>query len=89
MSEGPKHYRATYNDVHNLIRASAGKIQAEFKPDMFIAIGARAYSKMCFQTIERRHYDQVAGASEPSCFLSSFLREYERLCTAADSSRLA
>jgi hypothetical protein len=39
--EDPPHFRATYNDVHNLIRASAQRIQAEFAPDMFIAIGAR------------------------------------------------
>ena len=37
----PEHLRVTYNDVHNLIRASAQKI-AEFKPDMLIAIGARS-----------------------------------------------
>jgi hypothetical protein len=35
----PEHFRATYNDIHNLIRARAPTIQAEFKPDMFIAIG--------------------------------------------------
>jgi hypoxanthine phosphoribosyltransferase len=35
----PEHARVTYNDVHNLIKASAAKIQQEFKPDMFIAIG--------------------------------------------------
>jgi hypothetical protein len=35
----PEHFRATYNDIHNLIRARALTIQAEFKPDMFIAIG--------------------------------------------------
>ncbi|KAJ8579953.1 PRTase-like protein [Rhizopogon salebrosus TDB-379] len=33
------HLRATYNDVHNIIRATADKIASEFKPDMFIAIG--------------------------------------------------
>ncbi|OBZ73770.1 putative mitochondrial carrier C8C9.12c [Grifola frondosa] len=33
----PEHLRATYNDIHNLIRQSAKKI-AEFKPDMLIAI---------------------------------------------------
>ena len=37
MSE-PQHFRVTYNEVHNLIRESAKKI-AEFKPDLFIAIG--------------------------------------------------
>ena len=40
-AQEPEHFRVTYNDVHNLIRASAAKI-AEFKPDMLIAIGARA-----------------------------------------------
>ena len=34
----PEHLRITYNEVHNLIRASAAKI-AEWKPDMLIAIG--------------------------------------------------
>ena len=38
MSE-PVHIRATYNDIHKLIRARAQQI-AEFKPDMLIAIGA-------------------------------------------------
>ena len=38
MSE-PEHFRTTYNDVHNLIKNAAPKI-AEFKPDLFIAIGA-------------------------------------------------
>ena len=37
MSE-PEHIRATYNDIHKLIRASAERI-AEFKPDLLIAIG--------------------------------------------------
>ena len=37
-AQEPEHFRVTYNDVHNLIRASAAKI-AEFKPDLFIAIG--------------------------------------------------
>ena len=36
---GPEHFRTTYNEVHKLIRASAAKI-AEYKPDIFIAIGA-------------------------------------------------
>ena len=35
----PEHFRVTYNEVHNLIRASAAKI-ADFKPDLLIAIGA-------------------------------------------------
>ncbi|EIW79264.1 PRTase-like protein [Coniophora puteana RWD-64-598 SS2] len=34
----PPHLRATYNDIHNIIKASAVQI-AEFKPDMLIAIG--------------------------------------------------
>lgn len=39
MSGEPDHVHATYNDIHNMIKASAQKIQAEFKPDIFIAIG--------------------------------------------------
>ncbi|EIM86729.1 PRTase-like protein [Stereum hirsutum FP-91666 SS1] len=38
MGDEPVHTRVTYNDVHNLIKNSAKKIE-EFKPDMFIAIG--------------------------------------------------
>ncbi|KAI0741930.1 PRTase-like protein [Daedaleopsis nitida] len=34
----PEHLRITYNDVHNLIRDSAKKIES-FKPDILIAIG--------------------------------------------------
>ncbi|KAI0793893.1 PRTase-like protein [Fomes fomentarius] len=34
----PDHFRVTYQDVHNLIRESARKIEA-FKPDIIIAIG--------------------------------------------------
>jgi hypothetical protein len=34
----PPHFAYTYNDVHNIIKSAAPKI-AEFKPDMFIAIG--------------------------------------------------
>jgi hypothetical protein len=39
-TENPPHFRATYNEIHKLIRDSAVKIQTEFAPDMFIAIGA-------------------------------------------------
>ena len=35
----PEHLRATYNEIHNIIKRSAEKI-AEFKPNMLIAIGA-------------------------------------------------
>lgn len=39
----PVHFRATYNEIHKLIRESANKIQAEFKPDTFIAIGGGGF----------------------------------------------
>ncbi|KAG0709251.1 hypothetical protein DFH29DRAFT_887263 [Suillus ampliporus] len=39
----PEHVRATYNDIHNIIRGAAGKIASEFKPDMFIAIGGGGF----------------------------------------------
>ncbi|TFK94182.1 PRTase-like protein [Polyporus arcularius HHB13444] len=43
MSEQePEHLRITYNEVHNLIRASAAKI-AEWKPDLLIAIGGGGF----------------------------------------------
>lgn len=35
----PEHVRATYNDIHNIIKTSAERISAEFKPDLLIAIG--------------------------------------------------
>ncbi|KAI0792123.1 phosphoribosyltransferase-like protein [Abortiporus biennis] len=39
----PEHIHLTYNDIHKLIEASASKIAAEFKPDMFIAIGGGGF----------------------------------------------
>ncbi|KAI0272484.1 PRTase-like protein [Gloeopeniophorella convolvens] len=42
MAEEPAHIRVTYNDVHNLIKRSAKEI-AEFKPDLFIAIGGGGF----------------------------------------------
>ncbi|TCD69617.1 hypoxanthine-guanine phosphoribosyltransferase [Steccherinum ochraceum] len=35
----PEHLHMTYNDVHKTIEKSAKQIAAEFKPDLFIAIG--------------------------------------------------
>lgn len=34
-----KHLHATYNDIHNIIKASAARI-ATFKPNLFVAIGS-------------------------------------------------
>lgn len=34
-----KHWRVTYNDIHNLIRDATPKIATEFNPDLMIAIG--------------------------------------------------
>lgn len=34
-----QHWRVTYNDIHNLIRAKTPKIAAEFNPDLMVAIG--------------------------------------------------
>jgi hypothetical protein len=38
MAPEPKHFRVTYNQVHNLIKRTAKQI-AEFKPDVLLAIG--------------------------------------------------
>ena len=38
MATEVEHLRVTYNDVHNIIKKSAKKIN-EFKPDLVIAIG--------------------------------------------------
>lgn len=35
----PDHLRATYNDIHNIIKASVDEIAA-FKPNLFVAIGS-------------------------------------------------
>ncbi|THH33371.1 hypothetical protein EUX98_g836 [Antrodiella citrinella] len=35
----PEHLHMTYNDIHKIIENSAKTIAAEFKPDLFIAIG--------------------------------------------------
>lgn len=40
MTEGVKHLRVTYNDIHNLIRKATPKIANEFNPDLLVAIGA-------------------------------------------------
>lgn len=38
MTEQPPHSRATYNEIHKLIRESAKRIVG-FRPNLFIAIG--------------------------------------------------
>jgi hypoxanthine phosphoribosyltransferase len=38
MAAETKHFRITYNQVHNLIKRTAKEI-AEFKPDVLLAIG--------------------------------------------------
>jgi len=34
-----QHWHVTYNEIHNLIRASTPKIGSEFNPDLLVAIG--------------------------------------------------
>jgi hypothetical protein len=41
MAAQPKHFRVTYNQVHNLIKRTAKEI-AEFKPDVLLAIGKKS-----------------------------------------------
>ena len=38
MAAEPKHFRVTYNQVHNLIKRTAKEI-ATFKPDVLLTIG--------------------------------------------------
>jgi hypothetical protein len=52
----PEHVRATYNDIHDLIKASSEKI-VEFKPNMIIAIGTYLLEEISY--ITERH--QVEG----------------------------
>ncbi|KAI0285846.1 PRTase-like protein [Russula aff. rugulosa BPL654] len=42
MAAQPKHFRITYNQVHNLIKRKAKEI-AEFKPDVLLAIGGGGF----------------------------------------------
>ncbi|KAF8479790.1 PRTase-like protein [Russula ochroleuca] len=42
MATEPKHFRITYNQVHNLIKRSAKEI-ADFKPDVLLAIGGGGF----------------------------------------------
>ncbi|QRW03031.1 hypoxanthine-guanine phosphoribosyltransferase [Ceratobasidium sp. AG-Ba] len=37
------HLRATYNEIHMLIGASAARIEKEFAPDLFVAIGGGGF----------------------------------------------
>ncbi|KAG8679140.1 hypoxanthine-guanine phosphoribosyltransferase, partial [Ceratobasidium sp. 395] len=37
------HLRATYNEIHMLIGAAAQKIEKEFAPDLFVAIGGGGF----------------------------------------------
>ncbi|KAG6332651.1 hypothetical protein ID866_6436 [Astraeus odoratus] len=39
----PEHIHATYNDIHNIIKASAKTITEKFKPDLLIAIGGGGF----------------------------------------------
>lgn len=39
MSEQVKHWRVTYNEIHNLIRKCTPSIAAQYNPDLLIAIG--------------------------------------------------
>ncbi|KAF8892110.1 hypothetical protein BD779DRAFT_1670455 [Infundibulicybe gibba] len=43
MSSEVKHWRVTYNEIHNLIRTSTPKIAAEFNPDLLVAIGGGGF----------------------------------------------
>ncbi|KAG7444278.1 PRTase-like protein [Guyanagaster necrorhizus] len=38
-----KHWRVTYNDIHNLIRKGTPKVAAEFNPDLLVAIGGGGF----------------------------------------------
>lgn len=38
-----QHFRVTYNNIHNLIRAATPKVAAEFNPDLLVAIGMYSF----------------------------------------------
>lgn len=39
MVDQVKHFRVTYNDIHNLIRKATPSLAADFNPDLLVAIG--------------------------------------------------
>ncbi|KAK0238735.1 hypothetical protein EDD85DRAFT_827946 [Armillaria nabsnona] len=41
--EQVKHWRVTYNNIHNLIRKNTPKVAAEFNPDLLVAIGGGGF----------------------------------------------
>ncbi|KAK0488801.1 hypothetical protein IW261DRAFT_1441593 [Armillaria novae-zelandiae] len=41
--EQVKHWRVTYNNIHNLIRTNTPKVAAEFNPDLLVAIGGGGF----------------------------------------------
>ncbi|KAJ8516614.1 hypothetical protein ONZ45_g6086 [Pleurotus djamor] len=43
MTEEVKHWRVTYNDIHNLIRKATPRIGQEFNPDLLVAIGGGGF----------------------------------------------
>ncbi|KAG5722159.1 Xanthine phosphoribosyltransferase 1 [Termitomyces sp. T112] len=44
MAEGQvKHWRVTYNDIHNLIRGVTPKLAQDFNPDLMVAIGGGGF----------------------------------------------
>jgi len=43
MSDTVKHVYATYQDIHKIIGRASEKIQAEFRPDLIIAIGGGGF----------------------------------------------
>lgn len=61
MAEQAPHLRATYNEIHKLIRESAQRI-ADFKPNMFIAIGHSEF----LSPLTRRAKSQTSQAEGQS-----------------------
>lgn len=43
MSPEVKHWRVTYNDIHNLIRSATPNIASHFNPDLLVAIGGGGF----------------------------------------------
>jgi len=72
MAAEPRHFRITYNQVHNLIKRSANEI-AEFKPDVILAIGKTLISNY----IRALSYIDVVDGRWRVCTLSVYqLHQY-------------
>ncbi|KAG8744192.1 hypoxanthine-guanine phosphoribosyltransferase [Ceratobasidium sp. 414] len=66
------HLRATYNEIHMLIGAAAQRIEKEFAPDLFVAIGE--HLSTIFIYLFHLHVPSGGGGFFPARVLRTFLK---------------